>query len=72
MSSKKWKVFKESVFYNSLESLSRKIRTTLPPESYKYIEKVEQSLQVGSRLYKEYGKIQRPFENEMQESRNPK
>lgn len=56
------------MFYNSLESLSRKIRTTLPPESYKYIEKVEQSLHVGSRLYKEYGKIQRSFENEMQES----
>jgi predicted DNA-binding transcriptional regulator YafY len=34
------KVFKDTVFYESLESLFRKIKTTLPPESVKYMEQV--------------------------------
>jgi len=35
------KVFRGTVFYDSLESLFAKIKTTLPPESIKYLENVE-------------------------------
>jgi predicted DNA-binding transcriptional regulator YafY len=51
------KVFKDTVFYDSLESLSKKVKTTLPPESLKYVKNVEQTLQVGIKPYKEYGKF---------------
>lgn len=51
------KVFKDTVFYDSLESLSQKIRTTLPPESIKYLQNVEQTLHVGIKPHKEYGKF---------------
>ena len=35
------KVFKDTVFYDSLESLFQKIKTTIPPESKKYLKNVE-------------------------------
>lgn len=51
------KVLKDTVFYDSLESLFQKVKTTLPPESIKYLCQIEQSLQVGPRPYKQYGKF---------------
>ncbi|MBU2497653.1 MAG: HTH domain-containing protein [Proteobacteria bacterium] len=45
------KVFKDTVFYDSLESLSQNIKTTLPPESLKYVKSMEQTLQVGIKPY---------------------
>jgi len=51
------KVFKDTVFYDSLESLFQKIKTTIPPESKKYLKNVEQTLHVGLKPYKEYSKF---------------
>ena len=51
------KVFKDTVFYDSLESLFQKVKTTLPPESKKYLTNVEQTLHVGLKPYKEYSKF---------------
>ena len=51
------KVFKHTVFYDSLESLFKKIKTTLPPESNKYLKSVEQTLHLGLKPFKEYGKF---------------
>ncbi len=51
------KVFRGTVFYDSLESLFTKIKTTLPPESIKYLENVEQTLHLGMKPYKDYGKF---------------
>jgi predicted DNA-binding transcriptional regulator YafY len=51
------KVFKNTVFYDSLESLFQKVKTTLPPESIAYLNNVEQTLHVGLKPYKEYGKF---------------
>ena len=48
---------KDTVFYDSLESLFDKIKTTLPPEYIVYLERIEQSLSVIAKPYKEYGKI---------------
>jgi predicted DNA-binding transcriptional regulator YafY len=46
------KAFKGTAFHDSLESLSQKIKATLPPESMKYLKSVEQTLQVGIKPYK--------------------
>ena len=51
------KVFKDTVFYDSLESLFQKIKTTIPPESKKFLKNVEQILHVGLKPYKEYSKF---------------
>ena len=51
------KVFKDTVFYDSLESLFKKVKTTLPPESIKYLKSVEQTLHLCMKPYKEYGKF---------------
>ena len=51
------KVFKDTPFYDSLESLFQKIKTTLPPESIKYLKNIEQTLHLGVKPYKEHGKF---------------
>jgi hypothetical protein len=51
------KVFKDMVFYDSLESLFQKVKTTFPPESIKYLKNVEQTLHLCIKPYKEYGKF---------------
>ena len=51
------KVFRGTVFYDSLESLFQKVKTTIPPESKKYLENVEQTLHLGLKPYKEYSKF---------------
>jgi predicted DNA-binding transcriptional regulator YafY len=48
------KAFKETAFYDSLESLFKKVKTTLPPESARYLKNIEQTLQVGLKPYKQY------------------
>jgi predicted DNA-binding transcriptional regulator YafY len=47
-------VFKGTVFYESLESLFQKIKTTLPPESLAYLDKVEQTLYIGFKPHKDH------------------
>ena len=51
------KAFKGTAFHDSLDSLSKKIKATLPPESAKYIRNLEQTLHVGFKPYKDYGKF---------------
>ena len=51
------KVFKDTAFYDSLESLFQKVKTTLPPESIKYLKNVEQTLHLCMKPYKDYGKF---------------
>ena len=51
------KVFKDTVFYDNLESLFNKIKTTLPKESLNYLERTEQVLHLGIKPYKDYGRF---------------
>jgi len=51
------KALKETVFYDSLETLLKKIKATLPADAEKYLQQVEKSLTVGSEPYKKYGKF---------------
>jgi predicted DNA-binding transcriptional regulator YafY len=41
------KVFKDTAFYESLESLLQKVKTTLPPESIQCLKNVEQTLHLS-------------------------
>jgi len=49
------KVLRNTVFYDSLETLFQKIKATLPPEYINYLQRIEKSLKVGFGSYKEYG-----------------
>jgi len=51
------KVFKETVFYDSLESLFEKIKTTLPPDSVKYLNTMEDTFRLSLKPYKDYGRF---------------
>ena len=51
------KVLKDTVFYDSLETLFEKIKTTLPSEYIEYLGQVEKSLEVRAEPYKQYGKV---------------
>ena len=51
------KIFKDTVFYDSLESLSQKIRTTLPPQALDYVNNLKQTIQIGIKPYKDYGRF---------------
>jgi predicted DNA-binding transcriptional regulator YafY len=51
------RVFEGTVFHDALNSLFHKVRTTLPPESVKYLESVEQTLHVGLKPYKDYARF---------------
>ena len=51
------KVFKGTVFYDALESLFQKVKTTLPPESKKFMKTVEQTLHMGLRPHKPYARF---------------
>lgn len=50
-------VLKDTVFYESLESFFRKIKATLPAETIQYLDRIEQSFEVGSKPYKHYGQL---------------
>jgi len=65
------KIFKGTVFHESLESLFHKVRTTLPQESANYLKNVEQILHVGLKPYKEYGSF-REIINQVNEAATKK
>jgi len=51
------KVFRGTLFHDALESLFRKIQTTLPPGSKQFLKNAEQTLHVGLKPYKDYKKF---------------
>lgn len=56
------KVLKNTVFYDSLESLFQKVKATLPPDYIRYLEQFEKSLTVGQKPYKKFGDYQKIIE----------
>ena len=50
------KTLQDTAFYDSLESLFKKIKTTLPPDSEEFLKNVQNTLYVSQKQYKEYGK----------------
>jgi len=50
------RTLQDTLFYDSLESLFKKIKATLPPDSETFLKKVQNTLFVSQKQYKEYGK----------------
>ena len=50
-------VLKDTVFYDSLLSLFDKIKATLPGECLEYLARIENSLEVRSKPYKQYSQL---------------
>jgi len=48
---------KDTVFYDSLASLFNKIKSTLPDEYIEYLGRIEKSLAVRTKPYKQYGRL---------------
>jgi predicted DNA-binding transcriptional regulator YafY len=56
------KILKNTVFHDALESLFKKIKTTLPVESKKYLKQIEKSLRAGPGPHKKYDKFKDTIE----------
>ena len=50
-------VLKNTVYYESLQSFFQKVKATLPPATIDYLEKIEETLEVGSRPFKQFGQL---------------
>jgi predicted DNA-binding transcriptional regulator YafY len=56
------KVLKGTVFYDSLESFLKKVKSSIPPDAEKYLSQVEKSLHTRPGPYKDYGKFKKIIE----------
>ncbi len=52
----------DTVFYDSLESLFQKIKTTLPKHSLEFLDSVQHALQVSPKHSKDYGKFRQTID----------
>ena len=50
-------VFKDTVFFESLDELFRKVKATLPPESLSYLRRIEQTFHIGFKPFKDYSQF---------------
>jgi predicted DNA-binding transcriptional regulator YafY len=50
-------VLKNTVYYASLQSFFQKIRAILPPETIQYLERIEETFEVGSKPFKQYNQL---------------
>jgi len=51
------RIFKDTVFYESLDELFRKVKSTLPPESLSYLRRIEQTFHIGFKPFKDYSRF---------------
>ena len=51
------RIFKDTVFYESLDELFSKVRSTLPPESLSYLRRIEQTFHIGFKPFKDYSRF---------------
>ena len=51
------KIFKDTVFYDSLDELFRKVKSTLPQEILSYLRRIEQTFHIGFKPYKDYSRF---------------
>ena len=49
--------FKDTVFYESLDALFRKVKSTLPPEGLSYLRRIEQTFHIGFKPFKDYSRF---------------
>ncbi len=51
------RVFQGTMFYDSLESLFKKVRASLPPQTLAFLDRVRSTFKVGIKPYKDYGRF---------------
>ncbi|MGA2958025.1 MAG: transcriptional regulator [Thermodesulfobacteriota bacterium] len=51
------RVLKGTPFYDSLESVFKKIQSTLPPQALRYLDQIQSVFHVGIKPYKDYAKF---------------
>ncbi|MEW6264302.1 MAG: transcriptional regulator [Thermodesulfobacteriota bacterium] len=51
------KLLKGTSFYDSLESLFKKVKSTLTPKTLAYLDRIQSAFSVGLKPYKEYGRF---------------
>jgi predicted DNA-binding transcriptional regulator YafY len=51
------RVFKGTPFHDSIDSVSKKIQSTLPPQALRYMDQVQSVFQVGIKPYKDYAQF---------------
>ena len=57
------KFLKNTVFYDSLETLFQKVKVTLSQDYLQYLARIENSLEVGQKPYKPYGEFREIIEH---------
>ena len=51
------RIFKDTLFYESLDELFRKVRSALPRESLSYLKRIEQTFHIGFKPFKDYSRF---------------
>jgi predicted DNA-binding transcriptional regulator YafY len=51
------RVFKGTPFHDSIDSIFKKIQSTLPPQALRYLDKMQSVFHVGIKPYKDYGQF---------------
>lgn len=50
-------VFKDTVFFESLESIFKKVCATLPPQTLEYLDRIQSTFHMGMKPYKDYSRF---------------
>jgi predicted DNA-binding transcriptional regulator YafY len=65
-----FKVFKGTVFFESVESLFKKVQATLPPQALAYLDQLQSKFHMSIKPYKDYEKFRKIIEQVNQATEN--
>jgi len=65
-----FRVFKNTIFYESLESLFKKVQSTLPPQTLEYLEQIQSKFHISIKPYKDYKRFRKIIEKVNQATNN--
>ena len=65
-----FQVFKGTVFFESAESLFKKIQATLPPQALAYLDQIQSKFHISIKPYKDYEKFRKIIEQVNQATEN--
>ena len=65
-----FQVFKGTVFFESAESLFKKVQATLPPQALAYLDQIQSKFHISIKPYKDYEKFRKIIEQVNQATEN--
>ena len=65
-----FQVFKGTVFFESIESLFKKVQATLPPQALAYLDQIQSKFHISIKPYKDYEKFRKIIEQVNQATEN--